>query len=325
MRNRRHVARRGPLVVFNDDQGIVRAFRNLPGVEVCHVDRLNLLQLAPGGHLGRFVVWTAAAFNRLDDLFGSTRRVSTLKKGYKLPRPSMIQSDLSRLINSDEIQSKVRPAIRGIKRHSVKKNPLSNLGAMAKLNPYSMALRRSELLAQERRKQLKAALLEARRKKVPVASTPQIKTFLDRAASESKAAARHRKNMYKNYKSIAGTGDVLAAPSDVWVATAAPLAVAAVPAAAGATATAAPGKKKEAKKDAEAGKKGDAETGEKKAEGKKKGEKKPEGEAKDGGAEKKGEAKKGEKKAEGKKEAGGKKEGGAEKKGEGKKGEKKKS
>jgi large subunit ribosomal protein L4e len=48
MRNRRHVARRGPLVVYNEDKGITRAFRNLPGVELCHVDRLNLLQLAPG-------------------------------------------------------------------------------------------------------------------------------------------------------------------------------------------------------------------------------------------------------------------------------------
>ena len=44
MRNRRYVARKGPLVVLgpNDESG--KAFRNLPGVEVAHVDRLNLLQ-----------------------------------------------------------------------------------------------------------------------------------------------------------------------------------------------------------------------------------------------------------------------------------------
>lgn len=47
--------RRGPLVVYNADQGIKRAFGNLPGVELLNVDRLNLLKLAPGGHMGRSV------------------------------------------------------------------------------------------------------------------------------------------------------------------------------------------------------------------------------------------------------------------------------
>ena len=47
-----------------------RAFRNLPGVEVASVDRLNLLQLAPGGHLGRFCIWTKSAVEKLDKIFG---------------------------------------------------------------------------------------------------------------------------------------------------------------------------------------------------------------------------------------------------------------
>jgi large subunit ribosomal protein L4e len=54
MRNRRYVLRKGPLVIYgNDSDSVPRAVRNLPGVEYAHVDRLNLLQLAPGGHLGR--------------------------------------------------------------------------------------------------------------------------------------------------------------------------------------------------------------------------------------------------------------------------------
>jgi hypothetical protein len=44
--------------------------RNLPGVEVSSVDSLNLLQLAPGGHLGRFVIFTQSAFDRLDKIYG---------------------------------------------------------------------------------------------------------------------------------------------------------------------------------------------------------------------------------------------------------------
>jgi len=151
MRNRRHVQRRGPLVVFAEDKGVSKAFRNLPGVELAHVDSLNLLQLAPGGHLGRFCIWTKSAFQKLNDNWGSVSRVSTQKKGYTLPTPVMANSDLTRIINSDEVQSKLRPADKVVKRSTQKKNPLRNFGALVKLNPYALALRRAELLSQERR------------------------------------------------------------------------------------------------------------------------------------------------------------------------------
>jgi large subunit ribosomal protein L4e len=167
MRDRRHVMRRGPLVVYNEDHGIAKAFRNLPGVELAQVDRLNLLQLAPGGHLGRFIIWTRAAFDKLNGIYGSTTRVSTSKNGYKLPRNIMFQTDLTRLINSDEIQSKVRAALPAPKKARHKKNPLKNFGVKVKLNPYAMSMKRSELLTLERRRLLKEANMEARRKGVP--------------------------------------------------------------------------------------------------------------------------------------------------------------
>merc|ERR1711894_293488 len=66
MRNRRYVMRRGPLVIYNEDHGIKQAFRNLPGVKLISVDRLNLLKLAPGSHLGRFCIWSQGAFEKLD-------------------------------------------------------------------------------------------------------------------------------------------------------------------------------------------------------------------------------------------------------------------
>ena len=40
---------------------------------------------------------------------GTAEAESTQKKGYKLPRAPMTNSDLTRLINSDEVQSVVRP------------------------------------------------------------------------------------------------------------------------------------------------------------------------------------------------------------------------
>merc|ERR1711907_766019 len=161
MRNRRYVQRRGPLVVYADDNGITKAFRNIPGVELCDVSRLNLLQLAPGGHLGRFVVFTEAALAKLDGLYGGKNGApSTEKKGYCLPRAIMANSDLPRIINSDEVQSKVRPAKKSDTATStkrIKKNPLKNLGTMIKLNPYAKKLKYDGQRASAKRSRTKAA------------------------------------------------------------------------------------------------------------------------------------------------------------------------
>eukprot|EP00948_MAST-09A_sp_MAST-9A-sp1_P003350 g3350.t1 len=139
MRNRRYVMRRGPLIVYADENSkeMERAFRNLPGVELCHVDRMNLLQLAPGGHMGRFCIWTEAAFKRLNAVFGTHTQASEQKKGYTLPKKTMTNGDLARLINSEEIQSVLNDKKQATRRSKLKKNPLKNLGAMMKLNPYA--------------------------------------------------------------------------------------------------------------------------------------------------------------------------------------------
>lgn len=94
--------RKGPLLVHENDEDFVKqAARNLPGVDTCSVHRLNVLQLAPGGHLGRLCVFTKAAFKSLNSVFGSLKRDSTEKKGYQLNRTVMSCADLSRIINSD--------------------------------------------------------------------------------------------------------------------------------------------------------------------------------------------------------------------------------
>merc|ERR1712212_835045 len=105
MRNRRYVMRRGPLVIYNEDHGIKQAFRNLPGVELISVDRLNLLKLSPGSHLGRFCIWSEGAFQKLDSIYGTSRKPSTEKSSFKLPRAKITNADLPRLINSDAVQT----------------------------------------------------------------------------------------------------------------------------------------------------------------------------------------------------------------------------
>jgi len=154
MRNRRHRQRRGPLIVYNEDNGIVKAFRNLPGVEIVNVRRLNLLQLAPGGHLGRFVIWTEGAFGLLDEVFGTFDKASVYKKDYLLPTAKISNPDVTRLINSTEIQSVVRPAGQKVQKRpwTQKKNPLHNKSVLFRMNPYAKTLRRQEILKQERLK-----------------------------------------------------------------------------------------------------------------------------------------------------------------------------
>merc|ERR1712151_1134740 len=154
MRNRRYTQRRGPLIVYKEDNGITRAFRNLPGVELCHVSRLNLLQLAPGSHLGRFIVWSEGAFNELNSIYGDGTTGSSSKSGYNLPRHIVSSADVARIINSDQVQSVIRPAITTQVRHPKKKNALRNRDVMIALNPYFAATRQRE-----------AARVKANRKK----------------------------------------------------------------------------------------------------------------------------------------------------------------
>ena len=145
MRGRRYRQRRGPLVVYNpetDGKEIAYAFRNIPGVETSSVFALNLLQLAPGGHLGRFIVWTSGAFAALDTIYGSTTEPSPLKKDFLLPSNIVTNADLSRLINSSEVQAVVRAAKGSAKTRRTqvqKKNPLKNKQIMLRLNPYAKA------------------------------------------------------------------------------------------------------------------------------------------------------------------------------------------
>lgn len=164
MRNRRYTMRRGPLIVFDEGESIQRAGRNIPGVELVNVERLNLLQLAPGGHMGRLIVWTEAAFKKLDSVFGNGTEAAALKKGYVLPKAPMMNSDIARIINSDEVQSVLNPAKAQKPAAARKVNPLKNVAVMEKLNPYVRIMRKKEQEQQDARKAKKSERLAAARK-----------------------------------------------------------------------------------------------------------------------------------------------------------------
>lgn len=141
MRDRRTVSRKGPLIVFKgakDELG--RAARNIPGVDTCDVSRLSLLKLAPGGHMGRLVVWTESALKELDAIYGDASKMAPKKHGWRLPALQVTQPDITRVLNSAEVQS----ALRGKRSCGTRRirivNPLRNARAMARMNPFAKSL-----------------------------------------------------------------------------------------------------------------------------------------------------------------------------------------
>ena len=163
-RNRKFKVKKGPLIVFdNGSVNVKKAARNIPGVEVCHVERLNLLQLCPGGHLGRFVIWTKDAFEKLNSIFGNRTNPGVEKKGYILERPMLTNANIARIINSDDIQSVVKRMEKNKVLHDKqKKNPLTNKVKMNFLNPYKKELREEYKKKQQENKDKHDAIAKAR-------------------------------------------------------------------------------------------------------------------------------------------------------------------
>ncbi|KAG7523239.1 60S ribosomal protein L4 [Solea senegalensis] len=144
MRNRRRIQRKGPCITLQN------------------VNKLNLLRLAPGGHIGRFLIWTESAFRKLDELYGTGRKPSSLKVDYNLPMHKMTNTDLSRILKSEEIQKALRAPNKKINRRVLKKNPLKNLRIMLKLNPYAKTARRLAILKHD--PTIKAKMLKPKKK-----------------------------------------------------------------------------------------------------------------------------------------------------------------
>lgn len=189
MRNRRRIQRRGPLIVYNQDNGLTRAFRNIPGVTLLNVARLNLVKIAPGGHVGRFCIWTQSAINKLDSIYGTWKAPSQQKNNYNLPSTKMTNTDLSRLLKSDEIQAALRAPKKENKRRILKKNPLKNLRVMGRLNPYDKVVRKAAKEIEARQKRARSGAVDAKRPAAAKATKPAAKG----AKPATKAPAKGKK------------------------------------------------------------------------------------------------------------------------------------
>ena len=182
IRNRRYTHRRGPMLVLPDSKG-TQAFRNIFGLDIANVTALNLLHLAPGGHLGRFLIWTQSAFNQLDNIFGTFTQESAVKKGFVLPPQMLTNSDITRIMRSEEVRrvltpKKVQP--KKASRYMAPSNGMKNRRLRLRLNPFEkkrtaavanmrnkdkLALRRKAKLARIAKAKKGAAKMVAANKK----------------------------------------------------------------------------------------------------------------------------------------------------------------
>lgn len=67
IRGRKYKSKRGMIVIIKEDFGIVKALRNIPGIDIIKVENMSIKSLAPGGVSGRLILWTQSAFNELND------------------------------------------------------------------------------------------------------------------------------------------------------------------------------------------------------------------------------------------------------------------
>jgi len=77
MRNRKYNKVQGPLFIYEKS---IRSLRNIPSLAICSINSLNLLKLAPGGHIGRFCIWSYNSFLQLDNIYKSNETDSFNKK-----------------------------------------------------------------------------------------------------------------------------------------------------------------------------------------------------------------------------------------------------
>jgi len=70
MRNRRYSRKKGPLIVTSGNCNVIKAARNIPGVDAVSLQNLNAELLAPGCQAGRLLVITKSCAQKMKDKYG---------------------------------------------------------------------------------------------------------------------------------------------------------------------------------------------------------------------------------------------------------------
>ena len=102
-------------------------------------------------------------FGKLNSIFGNRTNPDVEKKGYILERPMLTNANIARIINSDDIQSLVKPIEKNkVMDDKQKKNPLTNKVKMEFLNTYKKELREEYKKKQQENKDNYAEIVKKR-------------------------------------------------------------------------------------------------------------------------------------------------------------------
>ncbi len=112
-RGRRYKRKRGMLIIVNEDRGIVKAARNLPGLEVREAGTLDVDSLAPGAQPGRLCVWTEGALSGMEALAQPKPRERGLGAKPPARKKEKSEKDRKRALKKDK--AKKSPAKRAEK------------------------------------------------------------------------------------------------------------------------------------------------------------------------------------------------------------------
>ena len=66
MRGRRYKTAKGPLIVVSGECKALASAKNVPGIDVVEISKINAELLAPGTHAGRLTLYTQAAIQKAD-------------------------------------------------------------------------------------------------------------------------------------------------------------------------------------------------------------------------------------------------------------------
>jgi len=66
MRGRKYRTKTGPLLVVSEKCKLMEAAKNIPGIDIVKVDKLNAKHLAPGVAVGRLTIYTDKAIERIE-------------------------------------------------------------------------------------------------------------------------------------------------------------------------------------------------------------------------------------------------------------------
>jgi len=66
---KRYRKRKSVLIVVDEDKGILKAAKSIPGIDVCLAKNINADLLAPGGDAGRITLFTKTALNNFEKMF----------------------------------------------------------------------------------------------------------------------------------------------------------------------------------------------------------------------------------------------------------------